>query len=374
MSQVTRSTRWRGATVAILATSTLLLASCSGGASAGDGPADGEALVIDGQTIADADLYAAAKEEGSFTIYSAVSEERALNILEKFKEQVPGVEPEFVHLVGSALFQRAEAELNAGTVAADIIETTDRALAADEVEIGAFEPYCPAFIDEFPENAKDSDCNWMVAHIGAYGIAYNNAVVDEADAPTSWEDLLDPKWKGKIAMGQIGAGGSTWAYNLFLRQNYGVEFWEGLAKNDPFLTAGAGDAAEALGRGEVEVAILPPSVASASIGTGAPLGIVRPADGLAGYGHYVGLAKGAENAAAAKLYLNWVSSKAGQTAVSTNGGDYSLLPGQPGPTLAGEEYPGLDDAGVVLIEDAPEYIEKRDAWSEEWYKVFNYTP
>jgi iron(III) transport system substrate-binding protein len=367
-----RAIAWRRAALAVCAAALMVMTGCSGGSSQSESPS-GE-LVIDGEVIADAELWKQAKDEGTFVIYSAVTENRALAILDVFRKQVPDLNPEFVHLSGSQLFQRAEAEHNAGTPGADIIETTDKALAADEVKIGVFEPYCPRYANEFPEDGKDPKCNWLLAHIGAYGIAYNSAVVDAADAPKSWQDLLDPKWKGKIAMAQIGSGGSTWAYNLFLRNKYGADFWKGLAAQEPFLTSGAGDAAEALNRGEAEVAILPPSVASASIGDGAPLTIVRPADGLAGYGHYVGLAAGAEHPAAAKVYLNWVSSKAGQKAVAQAGGDYSLRKGMPGPTLAGEDFPGLDESGVVLIENTDDYLTKRQPWSDEWNGIFGYTP
>ena len=76
----------------------------------------------------------------------------------------------------------------------------------------------------------------------------------EADAPKNWTDLLDPKWKDKIALGHPGFSGYVGTWAVTLRKLYGWDFFEKLAKNNPQVGRSINDTVTMLNAGESVVA------------------------------------------------------------------------------------------------------------------------
>jgi iron(III) transport system substrate-binding protein len=69
------------------------------------------------------------------------------------------------------------------------------ARAANE---GLLEPYRPTWAAQVPDEAHDLKDLWYGTYLTPEVIAYNSQVIPAADAPKDWDDVLDPKWKGKI--------------------------------------------------------------------------------------------------------------------------------------------------------------------------------
>ena len=334
----------------------------------------GGALEAEGEEIADPQLWKEAQEQGSVTLYGAISGEREEAIDEAFTE-LTGIDVNLIQGTGSETYQKVTNLQAAGKLDADIVRQTDGTLAESEAAKGVFAKYCSPFEKGLPKEAIGKPCYFVAPIIDVYAFAYNSALVKEDEAPKSWQDLLDPKWKGKIGVPYIGAGGSTWARDLFLRKEFGKEYWEKLAAQDPVLSDQVSTTTDQLVQGEVEVATDVPPTVAAAIKEGAPVAISMPTDGVPAYGAFTGVAADARHEAAAKVFLNWNLSKAGQKAVAEKAGDYPVRPGSPAPVVDGEErLPALDELDVAFPETWPEYRSDRDAWTSEWLKLFNYSP
>ena len=352
----------------------LVASACSGGdvVGGGGGAKKGEALVLNGEQIASADLYDAAREEGGLTLYTALSTTREEAIDKAFQEQT-GLSINMVRLPGGRLYSRVTSEHGAGKLQADVIRQTDRELADKYQEAGVWKPYCPPHVDDFPADLKEPECNFWASQTPFYAIGYNTELVKESDAPSSWEDLLDPRWRGKIGLAYIGAGGSTWARDLFLRKELGLDYWKRLAAQKPRITGSAGAVTELNGRGEVEVAMVLPGTQLLAKADGAPLAVTLPEEGLPSYAQWLGMTASAKKPNAAKVFLNWSASLAGQTAVSRVG-DYPVREDAPGPKVGDVQLPPRDEVDLVTPESWPEHASKREAWMDEWLQVFGYTP
>jgi iron(III) transport system substrate-binding protein len=363
-------------TAVVAAAIALPIAGCGGGDSteASASNSKGGSLVLDGETVAGPALWKQAQEEGSITLYTSISPDREEAIDNVFTEQT-GIDVHLIQGVGSETYQRVLSELSAGKLEADVIRQTDVTLAEEEQEKGVWAEYCPAAESELPKAAIGEKCRYWAPIQDVYAIAYNTELVDEKEAPKSWDDLLDPKWKGKIGLPYIGAGGSTWARDLFLRKTKGLDYWEKLAAQDPVLSDQVSTTTDQLVQGQVEVAMDVPPTAGALMKEGAPLAVVMPSDGAPSYAAWTGMAAEASNPAAAKVFLNWNASKAGQKAIAEVAGDYPVRPGTPPPTIGeGETLPALEEAKVAFPEQWPEYVSKRDPYNSEWLKIFNYSP
>lgn len=366
------STSKRMLTAAAVVTLACGTAACGGGGTDSEVSTEG-ALVIDGVEVADEELWQAAQEEGTLTLYTALGEERENAMVDVFREQT-GLDVEVVRLAGGRLYERILSELGAEQLGADVIRQTDYTLALDEMEAGVFEPYCPPTFDDLADDLKEEDCSFYASQTPIYAIGYNNQLISEDEAPTSWEDLLDPEWEGRLGLAHIGSGGSTWARDLFLRQTFGVEYWEDLADQSPYITGGAATVTEEMARGEVELGMVLPGNQSLTASEGAPLSLVIPDDGVPSYGQWFGLAEGAEHPNAAKVFINWQMTMPGQVAVAEESGDYPVIDGAPGPDYNGEELPTREEVNPIQMEVDPEYISMRDEYMAEWFAIFGYTP
>lgn len=341
----------------------------SGGKAAKEGP-----LVVDGVTLADQQLWSAAQDEGTLTLYTAVGEDRANAVVDVFRKQT-GLDVEVIRLPGGRLVERALSEQGAHQLGADVIMQSDLVLAEQERKAGVFGSYCPSGLDKVDPQLKPAQCEYYGTQTPIYALGSNSKLVPAQAAPKTWKDLLDPNWKGrKIGLAHIGAGGSSWARDLFLRQKYGIDYWRQLAAQQPLITGGAASVTQQMARGEVQIGMVLPGDQGFSASQGAPLAVQMPEDGVPSYAHWTGMTAAAKHPNAAKVFLNWYLSLPGQAEVARKGGDYPVIPGAPGPDFNGTPLPPREQIKLVFPELTPDYTQKRDEYMAEWFQIFGYTP
>ena len=155
-------------------------------------------------------------EERSLVIYSPWNEERADFVADAAAEELD-IDVEFLTGGGGELTDRLLAEQN--NTQADIVlglgESQINRLAA----IDLFQPYLPAWSDKVPESYIDDENRFTMYAQVPVVMSYNAAVMDPADAPTSWTDLADPAYEGQFIMpglggqtGQATISGILWRY------------------------------------------------------------------------------------------------------------------------------------------------------------------
>lgn len=264
----------RSIPVALFMGVTLGLTACASGGGSASADGDGEALVIDGETIASAELYAAAQEEGQFVLYDSYPEEQNRAMLEVFTEDT-GIEVELVRAVTSQLYERAVAESGAGRGVADVLGLNDLTLMNEVAERGILAEYeSPMALEALEEGQYDPEHRWYTGSQVTLAVAFNEKLVDEKDVPKSWDDLLDPKWEGKIGVTPVSVGGSAYSTYHMMRELGGEEYWEQLAGNSPKMYQSVVPLTQDLVRGEIALGISGPSVVSSQRAAGAPVNSV----------------------------------------------------------------------------------------------------
>lgn len=347
-----------------------LLAGCASSEPAGPEVVEGEDLVIDGEMIADAELLAAAQEEGSFVFYTGASEQSESVLAEQFTEDT-GIDVEIVRLPPNRLSERILSEQGADQLGADVIRTSGEDLTIGISDSGAFEPH--DLPDEYvlPDDTAFNDGEYYRSFDRVYTVVYNNQVVEESDAPESWSDLIDDRWASQLGIVQVAAGGSTAALTRFQLEELSEDYLRDYAALDPRIFDSSGSLSDAVARGEISAGSLPLATAYGAKVDGAPITIVTPEEGVAGYSYYLGVAAGAENPNAAAVFVNWSMSKAGQSA-SGHGGDYPVREDVPAPTAGEQELPEVG-SGFVHRFTAEETLDNVEADAELWRKIFGYT-
>src|ERR1700716_3146654 len=237
-----------------------------------------------GMTPHEKELYEAAKKEGGeLTWYTAHSDDITSQALGRAFESIyPGIKVNVLRTTAQVAYQRITQEIKASAIQCDVLSSTDLGHSVELKAKGAFEKYIPENSSKVLDIYKgyDPDGTYFVTSAGLIGIGYNTAKVKEAHAPKNWTGLLDPRWKDNIALGHPGFSGYVGTWALTLRNKYGWEFFEKMAKSNPRVGRSIVDTVTMLNAGESAIAGSGPvGVLLDSVKKGNPLAMVYPTDG-----------------------------------------------------------------------------------------------
>jgi iron(III) transport system substrate-binding protein len=144
---------------------------------------------------------------------------------------------------------------------------------------GLYEPYASSAAEAYRATDKAADHAWTAFAGRARVIVVNTKLVAEADRPKGLVDLLDPKWKGKLAIAKPQFGTTaTQAAALFaaLGPDAAKEFYRGLKANGVQVVAGNKDVAVGVARGTFAVGLTDTDDALGEIEAGKPLAMIFP--------------------------------------------------------------------------------------------------
>lgn len=139
-----------------------------------------------------------ARKEGQVVIYSAAIVNQALRPLtEAFMKKYPFVRMTYWRGDTDEIVAKLSAESRAKNVIPDVVEGTG--IAELTVEAGLTLPYFTPLYAETPERYRDPSGHATSTRISYFSIAYNTKLVAADQVPRSYDDLLDPRWRGKLA-------------------------------------------------------------------------------------------------------------------------------------------------------------------------------
>lgn len=248
------------------------------------------------------------KESGSLVIYSPHKANMINPIVKEFQETT-GIKVEIVAAGTGELLKRVQSEKD--NPLGDVM------WGGGAESLNAFKEYFAEY--ESPE-AKDIDANfidkdkkWTGTSPLPMVIMYNTKLVKPEDVPTSWEDLLDPKWKGKIAYADPTRSGSSFTILATMltahkdKEDDGWKFIKDLYTNlDNKLISGSSGVYKGVSEGEYAVGLTLEKAAMEYIEAGADAGIVYPSEGTSSAPDGIAIIKNAKNTENAKKFLDFV--------------------------------------------------------------------
>jgi iron(III) transport system substrate-binding protein len=297
------------------------------------------ALVVFGyQTAASAAAPEPAKSKapaavsGELAVYTAWDERDINALIAGFNKVYPNVKVSAVRSEGGrgALLERLLTEIDAGKPMADIYSTgiPDMSAMLQRGELLSYHSPSESNIDSrfvFKDGLLHPSANLVFMTV------YNRTLILEKEAPRTWEDLLNPKWKGKIAIDQepndIVAG-----FLILMGKEKGESYLRQFSKN-VIIRRGRSLLVELLTAGEfpISIDVYAHRVAGA-IKDGAPLA-AAPMPAYFSSPNVDAILKRAPHAENAKLWIDWLQSPAGQEVVAKrNRGPVGKTEGTPDPT------------------------------------------
>jgi iron(III) transport system substrate-binding protein len=261
-------------------------------------------------------LIEGAKREGQVVIYSAMIVNQALRPLaDSFGKKYPFLKLTYWRADSEDIMQKISAEVRATNVVADIVEGTGVSELA--AHAGLVQPFVTPALAAYPEAYRDPQGLWVPTRLSYYSVAYNTRLAPPPVAPKTYADLLDPRWKGKMAW-RIGSASGADLFLTNLRLAWGEEKakdYFAKLKDQKIVNFGAGSARTLVDRiiaGEYAIALNifahHPLISKAK---GAPVDS-RLMDPVASTAATMAVVKGAHHPNAAMLLMDFILSKEGQ--------------------------------------------------------------
>lgn len=288
--------------------------------------------------------------------------------VELFRERT-GIVCDFYRAGGLAIAQRFEEEVRANQVQCSLVGSSLVGLVRDWADRGLLLEY------DGPEYANFRDDMVIGRHaapnkIDVIAMAYNTEMISEEEAPKTWEDILDPRWRGQMVLADASA--STGALHWFaaMRQSYGREFMEQLAQQDVLVRTGNGEVVNTLISGERPLSCMVYQYhVDAAISNGANLRVLIPDDGAPVAMSYIAITRDAPNPEDARKFLDFAMGHEAQT----------LWRDKYFAASARIDVPGSDTMSVNIdtltaISSTPEdhiaFFEDNASISDDWVDLF----
>lgn len=275
-------------------------------------------------------VLAAGKKEGRVAVIGPVGADRRDILVEPFQKKY-GISVEYFSDRGAGIGPRLTAERGAGQYLWDVTVTGTTTGLLVLLPSGMLDPLEPALISSDVKDPKqwrggalefaDSGRRFLVMTPSQRGTLFVNPKITNPQEIKSYKDLLNPKWRKKIVMDdptRAGPGQATFTF-FYLHPDLGPNFIRALGKQEPLVLRDYGQELDAIIKEKYSMLIgVSDIVAEERLKDGLPIAILDPrqlkegSDVSPGSGG-LGFFNRAPHPNAAKIYLNWLLSKEGQT-------------------------------------------------------------
>ena len=263
-------------------------------------------------------LAADSPKDGTVVWYGTMNTKDMRLTAEAFENSHPGIKVETLRLGSSQLPARVATEQRAGKYNADVI-SGDGFQILQLVSAGAFEKYKPTNVDSFIKGTLDPNGYWTNLYQNTTVIAWNpdRLKADHLAPPTAMADFAKPEWKGKFG---FDTGALNWYMGLLQADKNGADLAKKIFDNAPVKTSGHTQTVTSLETGEFDATPTAYGyLADQEKRDGKSVDYLNPSPLFVSI-NPVGLAKNAPHPGPAKVFIDWLVSKDGQSFMAQKGG------------------------------------------------------
>lgn len=301
----------------------------------------------------------AAKREGEVVFYASMNLGEANIMIAEFEKRYPFIKVKLNRAGSEKLLTRVLAEARAKRISADVIQTVEFSMHILK-RSGVLARHVSPSDSLYPKNFKEEGF-WTTVYYNPYVAAYNTRLVAPRMAPKTYDDLLDPKWRGKLMMEGTKADWFAGMLQIMGRER-GLQYMHQLAKQEPMLREGHELLAQLVAAGEGLCDInIPASSVDRVKEKGAPIDWIALGEApaiMVG----IGLASQAAHVNAAKLFIEFALSREGQKLQQGFGRLVART------DLASEQPAAIRQIKMVPVN--PELAEKMNDYAKQLRTIF----
>jgi len=304
----------------------------------------------------DQKLIANAKKESALTVYMSTVLRDSGPLIAAFEKKY-GIKVKFWRAAQDKIVERVLAEARAGRHEVDAVETDGAHMEMLYREKIFEEFYSPAFKD-LPPQVFPKHKHYVADRFNFYVMAYNTRLVKPDEVPKSYEDLLNPKWRGKLAIERVSV---EWfaAVAKNMGEKNGLAYFRKLAEMKPLIYTGHHLSAENVASGEVPIALNIFNHAAEELkkkGADIEWKALSPTFGESGA---IGISRHAAHPHAALLFADFILSREGQKILKERG----RVPASLAVDTPLNKFP-------YQVMDPAITLDEWDKWDKLWSELF----
>ena len=315
-----------------------------------------EAIANDTEPGRQQRLEEGARREGTLLLYTTGTQIKPL--LDRFLQKYPFLKVELARSSSADTARKVIEEYRAGYEKVDAFELASHGLVVPRDE-NILQPFQSPELAAYDRDAVEARRHWVVVRESYTGIGFNTALLPRDKAPRTYQALLDPQWKGRMAISGVSTTAVNWVGTMVLVE--GVDFVRKLGQQNIRVYNMTGRALANL-MSSREVALSPTiynSHVEASARKGAPLGWIAPGP-VPVTDTGVAIARKAPHPHAAMLLIDFLMSKEGQLIYQELGYD------------SGRRDVATSGAAVkkLYLANRSHYISEYEGWMKVYQDVF----
>jgi iron(III) transport system substrate-binding protein len=276
------------------------------------GGAAGAAQVDDRKKVIEA-----AQKEGNLVFYTSMDAGDARSLTEAFQKKYPFIKTDLFRGGREAVFSRFSLERKASRYVTDVVSVGEFHVLEMKKQ-GLISRYASPEMQAFAPEFRDPEGYWTCVYLTVSVLAYNTNRVKPQELPRQYDDLLQPKWKSRMA---LDANEERWVPGLiqFMGRDKAVKFLKALAQQDVYIRRGRSLLTQLLLAGEFDVQIVAYwHEVNRLMKQNAPLGWVGMEPAVTG-APQISLVEKAPHPNAARLFIDFVLSEEGQGTIAKLG-------------------------------------------------------
>lgn len=287
----------------------------------------GVALVLSVGTAAERPdqqkLIEGAKKEGEVIVWTHTWRRGAEKVLEPFYQMYPFLKVKVWDTRTVNVVNKIITEAKAGKYSPDVLLITSRGFPLIR-KAGLLKEYdWPNHVRRWPHQPNHK---YWINIVGNFYIpTYNSRLIPKNEAPKSWDDLKNPKWKGKTIISSSGSGAPLLFAHMWSKEpgklnwEKAFDFWSEVVKvTQPKVQRGFGGPTELHAAGEYPIFLLNSiGIALRAMDRGAPVKLVPIREAIVGSSWSLAMPKTVPHPNATKLFLNYLVSAEGVARYAT---------------------------------------------------------
>jgi iron(III) transport system substrate-binding protein len=282
-----------------------------------------------------------AKKEAAFSFYGTMSTDHSNRLLNAFRTRYSFLKINHYRSGSTALLSKILTETRSGRNDFDVVDQEPGSIY-ELARLGLIEKYLSPNRRFVREEMMDKDGFWTGGYHVVVVTAFNIKLVKKDEVPKSYDDLLNPRWTGKMVLDTQDA---DWFHTLleYFGEEKGLSFMKRLAQLKPEMRTGHTLASQLMAAGEYSISPILYGYRVAQMNTeGAPIDFAM-IDPVISKPRMSALAKRSPHPAAAILFLDWLIGQEAQTIIAQEFGR--------GPTRKGvkSKYAKLDHPKYLVV-------------------------
>lgn len=259
----------------------------------------------------------ASKIEGTITYYTSMPEKNATKLIELFTSKYPGTSIELYRAATGTVLSKLQAEMQVNQVVADVVAVAEPDASFILKKQGALHSFTPKGAEKLDAAYKDKDGCFYSFNTTCMAMIYNTQKL--TTVPTSYKDMLDPRFKGKVSIGDAGSSGAVaHMVGTIANSELGWDYFSKLKENGVVIVKGPSEVASKVATGEAVLGISQDVTILDMKESGSPVDIVYPSEGVIVKNYNIQILKSSKNIPLAEAWVEFLLSPETQQFILDN--------------------------------------------------------